>query len=162
MDVESLLAEAERVRQAWERCLGLEGEEARARYEEYVAAAAELTERLAPVVERMAKANLLAVSCEDGTGRFLRLAVEEAAEEDARIVLFTGVVTDRSDELPALDDLSGDHPETALLLSPGTGEALARLAAMEADLRRAGDALHADEARAIRDLLAPEVEAHDG
>lgn len=158
-DFPGALADARAVRDAWRRWLQ-DGRDAA--YEAYVEAAAPLAERVAPLVEALAQGGMLAVSCEDGSGRFVRLAVEEAAEEDARFVLYSAVVTDRSEELPALDDLSGGRGGMDLLLAPGTGDAIDRLAVLEAALRRDGLAAHADAAAAIRALLAGEVGRQDG
>jgi len=158
-DLSGAVADARAVRDAWLRWLEDGRMEA---YEAYVAAAAPLAERLAPLMEALAEGGLLAVSCEDGTGRFLRLAVEAAAEEDARFVLYAGTVTERSEELPALDDLSGGRGEMDLLLSPGTGDAIDRLTALEAALRADGHGARAGEAAAIRALLGAGTGPADG
>lgn len=158
-DLGGAMDDARRLRDAWTHWLA---DGAAPAYEAYVAAAGPLAARLAPLVKALAESAMLAVSAEDGTGRFVRLAVEAADEEDARLVLYAAVVTERSEVLPALDDLSGDGGPLALRLSPGTGAALERLAALEAALRGGGRPAEADEAAAIAALLADEGEIEDG
>lgn len=158
-DLSAALGDARRARGAWLHWLDDGGEAA---YEAYAAVAGPLAARLTPLVETLAEAGMFAVSAQDGSGAFLRMAVEEAGEEDGRFILYSGVVTDRSPTLPALDDLSGERGGLGLLLSPGTGDVIERLAALEAALRLDGVGLRADEAASIRDLLQGEVGRHGG